>query len=183
MQNLSHNTQTYLQNYHLDLNHMISAMTTVQLYDSISHNFIVEMIPHHMMAIHMCKNLLQYTTCIELQNMAHDIINEQRESIWKMQKCLEQCSEKKNCELELGRYQQHFTQVSTTMFYQMEQACEGNSIDFNFCREMIPHHMGALEMCDNVLEFPICEKLQPIIDSIIVMQTKGIKELKSILKE
>lgn len=182
MHNLSHNTQTYLQDFHLDLNHMIEGMTTQPLVDSISHNFIVQMMPHHMMAIHMCKNLLQYTTCIDLQNMAHDIIHEQRQSIFKMQQCLAKCSQLKNTSVELKHYQERFTKVADTMFCQMEQACESNSIDANFCREMIPHHIGALEMCDNVLQYNICKELCPIIESIITMQKEGVKELQCILK-
>ncbi len=182
MEKFSYNTQTYLQNYHLDLNYMIQSMTTVQLTDSISHNFIVQMIPHHEMAIHMCKNLLQYTTNIALQNMAHDIIMEQRESIRKLQQCLQNCSKLQNPPTQVSHYQQHYAKVTDTMFCQMEQACQGNDIDANFCREMIPHHLGALEMCQNVLQFDICDELCPIIESILVMQMKGVKELQCILR-
>lgn len=182
MKKNSNNTQAYLQNYYLDLNKMIELMTTARLTKSISHNFIVQMIPHHEMAIYMCQNLLQYTTCIALQDMAHDIIMDQRESIRKMQQCLFKCNQLENTPVEISHYQQRFTKVADTMFCQMEQACQGNNIDANFCREMIPHHIGALEMCENVLAYDICDDLCPIIESIIVMQTKGVKELQCILK-
>lgn len=181
MENFSHNTQTYLEDYHFDLEQMINSMKAVPINGSISHNFIVQMIPHHMMAINMCQNLLQYTTSIGLQNMAHDIITEQRESIWKMHHCLEKCSLNYNSGEQVKKYQECFVQIADTMFYQMERACQSNSIDKSFCREMIPHHMGALEMCENVLRFSICTELRPIIDSIIRMQTKGIKELRYML--
>lgn len=40
---------------------MIQGMTDDELDESISHNFIVQMIPHHKAAIEMSQNLLQYT--------------------------------------------------------------------------------------------------------------------------
>lgn len=53
---------------------MIQGMTSPELSCSISHNFIVQMIPHHRAAIEMSHNLLCYTTDIALQNIAVNTI-------------------------------------------------------------------------------------------------------------
>ncbi len=179
----SHVTNQYLEVYYQDLEKMIDGMTTAHLTDSISHNFMVQMIPHHQMAIQMCENLLQYTTNIPLQNEAQGIIKDQTISIENMEECLPRCSTLTNYKVELMTYQKCFEKIADTMFCRMQQSCVSNDINQNFIREMIPHHKGALEMCRNVLQYDICDELYPIIDSIITKQRAGIKQLECIFRQ
>ena len=79
-QRLSNVAKAYLCRFYEILEQMIEDMTGAELTDSLSHNFIVQMIPHHMAAIEMSENLLQYTTCVPLQNIALNIIVEQTKS-------------------------------------------------------------------------------------------------------
>ena len=51
-------TKDYLTAFYKILNQMIHGMEQACLTDSISHNFIVQMIPHHKAAIRMSENLL-----------------------------------------------------------------------------------------------------------------------------
>ncbi|MGN0171153.1 MAG: hypothetical protein ACI39E_00035 [Acutalibacteraceae bacterium] len=67
---LSDVTKDYLCSYQDILYTMIGEMTNAPLTDSISHNFIVQMIPHHEAAIDMARSLLRCTTCIPLQTIA-----------------------------------------------------------------------------------------------------------------
>ena len=68
--NLSNATINYLNYFYEILDEMIYGMTSAKPTESISHTFIVQMIPHHMAAIRMSRNLLLYTTCIPLQNLS-----------------------------------------------------------------------------------------------------------------
>lgn len=86
--NLSNVTNDYLAAYDCILCDMIDEMTHADLSDSISHNFITQMIPHHQGAVEMSRNLLRYTTHIPLQNLALAIITEQTKSISDMQAIL-----------------------------------------------------------------------------------------------
>ena len=70
-------TKRYLCCFYEILDEMIDGMTKAELTDSISHNFIVQMIPHHRAAIEMSHNILNYTTNIPLQDIALQIISEQ----------------------------------------------------------------------------------------------------------
>ena len=174
-------TQRYLKEYQNILEEMICGMTQAELNNSISHNFIVQMIPHHRAAIRMSENLLQYTTCIPLQDIALRIITEQTKSIENMEKALPNCCRFQNPQQLLSRYQFRYGQITQAMFSEMKTACATNHLNSNFMREMIPHHRGAVRMSENALRFPICPELKPILQAIITSQENGIREMQQLL--
>lgn len=178
---MSNVTKSYLCKFHEILEEMIQGMTNAELDQSISHNFIVQMIPHHKAAIEMSQNLLQYTTFIPLQDIALNIIEEQTQSIQDMLNILECCTELQNSQRALQHYQKNIDRITRTMFFKMENACSNNNINQNFMREMIPHHKGAIQMSQNALRFPICSELRPILKAIIQSQRKGVCKMERLL--
>lgn len=175
-------TEKYLSCFHEILENMIHGMTCAELTDSISHNFIVQMIPHHMAAIEMSRNLLNYTTFIPLQEIASNIITEQTKSIENMKHALDCCSELKNTDRALHAYAQCYDRITEIMFSDMKNALSTNNINANFMREMIPHHQGAIRMSENALSFPICPQLKPILDAIIISQREGVRKMECLLR-
>lgn len=174
-------TKKYLERYCEILGRMIKNMTGVCLTDSISGNFIMQMIPHHMAAIEMSANILKYTENPELKRIASNIISSQKESIENMRKAQECCTAVQNTACDLKQYQKCFEQITNTMFSQMRCAREGNSVDADFLREMLPHHEGAVRLSKNALRYDICAQLIPILERIISSQCRGIEEMKHLL--
>ena len=181
-QQFSDATQNYLCCFDKILDEMIEGMTNAILSDSLSHNFIVQMIPHHQAAIEMSENLLRFTTFVPLQRIAQNIIREQTKSIENMQNILAHCSKLSNSEQAQCLYDRRFRQITQTMFSRMRNACSDNNINANFMREMIPHHQGAIQMSKNVLQYPICPGLNPILQAIITSQEKGVREMQQLLQ-
>lgn len=179
---LSNVTKDYLCSFYSILNEMIQDMTEAELSNSISYNFIVQMIPHHMAAIEMSKNILKYTTNIPLQDIALQIIEEQTKSIENMRNLLCTCEKQTNSRQDLCLYQHRMAQIMRIMFSRMENARSTNHINANFIREMIPHHEGAVSMSKNTLQYCICPGLEPILKSIITSQEKGIMQMKKLLQ-
>ena len=179
---LSDVTKAYLSRFHCILDEMIEGMTTAELTNSISHNFIVQMIPHHQAAIEMSENILKYTTLVPLQQIAQGIITEQTKSIRNMREIKSECSECVNPKRDVCLYQRRVDQIMQTMFNGMENAVATNNINANFMREMIPHHRGAIEMSKNALQYDICPGLRPILNAIITSQQKGIMQMQQLLK-
>lgn len=179
---LSDVTQKYLCRFYEILDEMIAGMREAPLTDSISHNFIVQMIPHHQAAIEMSQNLLQYTTYVPLQNIARNIIQAQTKSIEDMRAALPRCSEQKNTGQELCLYARSFERITQTMFTDMQDACANNDINADFMREMIPHHKGAIRMSENALRFSICPALDPILQAIIISQREGVQQMECLLR-
>lgn len=179
---LSKNTRNYLETYRCILEEMICSMTHAGLCDSISHNFIVQMIPHHKAAIQMSENILKYTTNIEIEQIAAHIITEQTKSISNMERILSCCSRKTNSEKELYTYQKEVDKVFQTMFRCMQNTEAVNSIDCNFLQEMIPHHEGAVAFSETALQYCICPELAPILKSIIHSQKEGICRMQDLMR-
>lgn len=175
---IDNDPEIYLQRYREILNAMIKGMCCAELTDSISHNFIVQMIPHHRAAIDMSENILKYTENAELTAIAEGIIDEQTRSIANMKAVLDSCSALSNCSCDVQAYQQELNAITETMFSRMRNAYFDNCISCNFIREMIPHHEGAVKMSGNALKYRICPELKPILDAIITSQKKGIKQMK-----
>lgn len=179
---LSNVTKDYLAAFHCILDDMIRGMTGAELTSSISRNFIVQMIPHHQAAIEMSRNILKYTTCVPLQEIAEQIVEEQTRSIANMEKALCCCSERTNCDRDVRLYQRRVDQILRNMFTGMENACVCNDVTVNFMREMIPHHCGAVELSENALRYDICPELKPILEAIIASQKRGIRQMRQLLR-
>lgn len=179
---LSNVTEKYLSGFYDILDEMIDEMTSVQLTDSISHNFIVQMIPHHRAAIEMSRSILQYTTCIPLQNIAANIIAEQTKSIEDMRDAENCCAGLQNTEEDLQLYMQCYHQITHVMFTNMNNALITNDVNADFLHEMIPHHKGAIRMSQNAMRFPICPELRPILQAIITSQKAGVRKMEHLLR-
>lgn len=178
---LSCAAERYLARFRSIRREMICGMTGASLTQSISHNFIVQMIPHHEAAIEMSRNILEYTDLIPLRSIAENIISSQTQSIANMRAIEARCGMLLNSQRELCLYQQCFRRIAQTMFFRMGAACADGQTNADFMREMIPHHEGAIAMSKNALRFSICTSLKPILNAIIVSQSRGVEEMQQLL--
>ena len=175
-------TQKYLNTFDCILNRMIEGMTCAELTNSISHNFITQMIPHHRAAIEMSENILQYTTDLTIQGIAENIICEQTKGIADMEAILSCCGNMTNSRESVCRYQSQIEPVFNTMFNRMRTAKATNDINCCFLREMLPHHEGAVAFSEITLNYDICPQLVPILNSIITSQKRGICQMEKLLE-
>ena len=175
-------TKDYLSRYQEILKNMIQGMSSAELNNSIGHNFMTQMIPHHKAAIEMSQNLLRVTTCVPLQEIAQRIIREQTQSIANMEAILPGCTMVNTADA-VTNYQNKARTILDTMFTEMGNACQSNNIDADFMWEMIPHHCGAIAMSQNALRFAVCPGLDEILDNIIVSQERGVRQMRSLLRK
>ena len=180
---LNPETEKYLQKYNRILTEMIRGMEEARLKDSISYNFIVQMVPHHLAAIEMSENLLAYCPIPALKEIAEGIITEQTRGIGDMLEIEEECEACRNTPCQLNKFQGRINQIKQLMFFQVRHACADNNISCNFMREMIPHHMGAVRMSKAALEYEICPGLVPILQSIITSQEHGIMQMRELMRK
>ena len=178
---LSAVTQRYLACFYDILESMMNAMTAVKPTDSISADWIAQMMPHHEAGIAMAQNILQYTTQLPLQQMAENMIEAQTQSMAQMKDIADRCAEHTNSPLERELYETWLRQIQQTMYTCMGRASVSNSVNVNFLREMIPHHAGAIQMARNALRFALCPELVPMLQGILIAQTEEIREMERLL--
>lgn len=180
---LSCQTKDYLARFYEILDAMIRGMNGAELTGSISHNFIVQMIPHHRAAIEMSENALPHISGCPLRRIASGIIAAQTKSIADMEAALPRCASLCGPPRDLALYQRRMDLIYQTMFSEMGSAPETDCIAANFMREMIPHHEGAIRMSENALKYGVCPELVPILRAIIISQRRGVAEMRALLRQ
>ena len=138
------------------------------------------MVPHHQSAIYMCQNLLRFTDYELLKNITENIISIQTRGIGHMREIAITSYGYSNTRRDISLYERAYFSITRNMLCRMRNAPISNNINLNFIDEMIPHHEGAIRMCENVLKYKIDPRLVDIANSIIVEQTNEVKELKEI---
>ena len=179
---LSDQSKHYLCCYYQILDEMIQGITTAKLTQSISHNFIVQMIPHHRAAVRMCRNILEVSDQTSVRRLAQTIIDQQSQGIARMQEMLPVCGQLASPQMDLRLYQRRMDLIFREMFTKMGAAPEGNRLDAIFLQQMIPHHQGAVGMARNTLRYEVCTELPPVLRSIIDTQCREIKQMRSLLR-
>ncbi len=157
-------------------NKMLKKRTT----DNITVYFIDTMIPHHKAAIEMCQNLLKFTNYNPLINIANNIIKMQTIGINQMTKIRKTTKNFSNDKQKIYNYSKNYLAITNNMIYKMQNSKLSSNINLDFINEMIPHHEGAILMCQNLLQYKIDLRLRQVATSIIKNQTKGVTELKKI---
>ena len=179
---LSDPSKRYLCCYYQILDEMIQGITTAKLTRSLSHNFIVQMIPHHQAAVRMCRNLLQYSDDGAVRRLAQRITAQQTQGLQAMEGLLPDCGQPANPQMDLRLCHRRTELILRELFSQMGSAPEGNRLDLVFLRQMIPHHLGAARMAQNTLRYQVATGLAPVLRSTIDTHCKEVRQMRALLR-
>lgn len=172
----------YLYRYDEIVKQMAEKMLSQNVTNSVTINFIECMIPHHEAAIQMSENLLEYTRYQPLQEIAQNIIKRQTEGIKQMGEIAKTTYGFPNTPQVVDNYMKKYLEITKNMIEKMKNVPRCVNINLNFVNEMIPHHEGAIAMCENLLSYHIDPRLKLVADTIIREQSEGVKQLKEIQK-
>jgi len=75
-----------------------------------------------------------------------------------------------------------YQQINDNMHKSMDITFTGDA-DKDFLAAMIPHHQGAVDMAEVVLQHGKSPKIRQLAQEIITMKKKEIAEMKQLLKE
>lgn len=179
---LSDQSKHYLCCYYQILDEMIQGITTAKLTQSISHNFTVQMIPHHRAAVRMSRNILEASDDTAVRRLAQRIITRQTQGIERLEGLLPDCGQLTNPQMDLRLYQRRMDLIFREMFTQMGASPEGNRLNAVFLQQMIPHHRGAVRMAHNALRYEIRTDLVPVLRGIMDTQNREIRQMQSLLR-
>lgn len=178
---LSEDSKTYLCCFYQTLDEMIHSMTTAGLTQSISHNCIVQMEPHHRAAIQMSNNILRFTQNSSLRCFAQRVIDQRTQGIGLMEDTMAACNQLTNPQTDLRLYQRRMDLICREMYAAMGSAPEHNALAAVFLRQLLPHCQGALRMAETALKYDISPDLVPILRSTIARQRREIAQARSLL--
>lgn len=176
-------TRRYLNRFDEILEQMAGKMLEEEPINDITKYFIECMIPHHQAAVYMCENLLQYTTYKPLQEIARQIIEIQTQGIEQMKEIDITTGGFFNYPRQIQEYKGQYLEITRNMLKEMKNSPRCMYINLDFIGEMIPHHEGAIKMCENLLQYYIDPRLRIVVDAIIKEQCQGVKELEEIRKK
>lgn len=173
----------YLNKFDQILSEMSIKMLSACITNNITINFIETMVPHHQAAIYMCENLLTYTEYDPLVQIARNIIVTQTNGIEQMREICMTTHGYINLKCDVKRYEKSFFCITKNMICRMKNSLRSNNIDLNFISEMIPHHEGAILMCENLLKYYIDPRIRNVAENIIREQSDGVKQLMQIRQD
>ncbi len=174
--------EKYLERFDEILWTMKNKMLCVRIQENITKYFIECMIPHHQAAIFMCENLLQYTNFLPLIKICNNIIKTQTEGIKQMRDIYSTTKGYDNSIQDIKLYFEKYYEIVRVMVQGMKNSSRSMNINFDFITQMIPHHEGAISMCENLLEYNIDPRLRLVAIDIIEEQRHGIDEMETLLK-
>ena len=178
---LSEDAKTYLCCFYKILDEMVHSMTTAGLGQSISRNFIVQMIPHHQAAIQFSNNILRFTENPGLRCAAQRMIRERTQTIGQMEAVLDTCGQLANPQTDLRLCQRRMDLIYRDMYIKMGSSPENNRLAAVFLRQMLPHCLGAAHMADTALKYDVSTQLVPILRSIAACQRRDAAQIRTLL--
>lgn len=146
--------------------------------------FVVDMIPHHEGAVTMAVLAQDRAEHPELKALADDIIAAQEKEISEMQALrvdLPEAGTDDSDSMSMGEdHVGHTGLDAEAMGMDMDPSTLKNadSFDLAFIDMMIPHHEGAVEMAQKLLEDGENPQLQTMARAVIASQTAEIETMK-----
>lgn len=179
---LSDESKHYLNCYYQILDEMIQGITTARLTQSISHNFIVQMLPHHRAGERMCRNILEVSNDRPVRRLAQQMATQRSADIQRMEEQLPACAQLLNPHADLRLYQRRVELISREMFTRMGASPESNYLNAVFLRQMVPLHLGAVRLTQNALRHEVSTALPPILRSIVDTQRRELRQIYALLR-
>lgn len=179
---LSDESKQYLCCYYQILDEMIQGISAAKLTQSISHNCIVQLLPHHRSAVRLCRNLLEVSDDTAVRRLAQRVAAQQTQVIGQLETELPSAGQLTSPQMDLRLYQRRTDLIFRDMYAQMGAVPEGNQLDVLFLRQLIPHRQGAIRAARNALRYEVSTGLAPILRSVLDTQCREAGQMQALLR-
>ena len=178
---LSDEAKRYLCCYYQILDGMTQGVSAAKLTQSISHNYIVQLLPQHRAAIRLCRNLLDASNDSAVRRLAQRIAAREAEAIEQLEAELAGTGPHTSPQMDLRLFQRRSDLIFREMYAQMGAAPEGNRLDVLFLRQMIPLRQGGIRAARTALRYEVSTGLAPLLRSAIDAQSREVGQLRALL--
>ena len=160
---------------------MMMKMDATVIGVSPEHDFIEQMIPHHVGAIEMAVYEIQHGKRFSMIQLAKSILAEQSGEVQQMKLYIKQLPSGKT-EPRKG-FKEDMDSTMEVMMKNMPDNTKLTDVDFAFASVMIPHHQAAIDMAKVVLKFSKDLQTIAFAKQIISTQEVEIEQMFSFLRE
>jgi uncharacterized protein (DUF305 family) len=150
--------------------------------------FIDGMTPHHEGAVAMAQEALQKSNRPEIKQLAQEIIDAQEQEIaqlktWRTAWYPNVGEEPMMYSAEMGHMMPMTKEMRSTMMMNGDLGAADDQFDLRFINAMIPHHQGAIDMAQQVLEKSNRSEVKKLAQNIITSQQQEIAQMEQWQKE
>ena len=178
---LSDEAKRYLCCYYQILDGMIQGVSAARLTQSISHNYIVQLLPQRRAAVRLCRNLLDVSNDGSLRCLAQRIAAREAEAIEALEAELADADQLTSPQMDLRLFQRRADLMFREMYAQMGAVPEGNRVDVLFLRQLIPQRQGGVRAARTALRYEVSAGLAPLLRSAIDAQSREVGQLRALL--
>ena len=178
---LSDEAKRYLCCYYQILDGMIQGVSAARLTQSISHNYIVQLLPQHRSAVRLCRNLLEVSNDGSLRRLAQRIAARETEAAEHLEAELPNADQLTSPQMDLRLFQRRSELIFREMYAQMGAVPEGNQVDVLFLRQMIPLRQGGVRAARTALRYEVSEGLAPLLRVAVDAQSREARQLRAML--
>ena len=180
---LSDEAKRYLCCYYQILDGMIQGVSAAKLTQSISHNYIVQLLPQHRSAIRLCRNLLEVSNDGAVRRFAQRVAAREAEAVEALEAELPSAGQLTSPQMDLRLFQRRSELIFRELYAQMGAVPEGNQVDVLFLRQMIPHRQGGVRAARTALRYEVSAGLAPLLRSAIDAQSREVGQLRALLNQ
>ena len=178
----NYNGLKYSYQFDQILCNMALEMVTQNITNSITVNFIKEIIPHNLAAMYMCQNISVYTNYPAIIGISESIVKTQKDMIEKMKEILKTTKGYINSSQNVNMYIGQYFKLTQNMINNMKNVARNQNINLDFTNQMILHYEGGIEIENNVLKYYIDPRLKKIIEDNILFQKRMVEEMRNLEK-
>ena len=180
---LSDEAKRYLCCYYQILDGMIQGVSAARLTQSISHNYIVQLLPQRRAAVRLCRNLLEVSNDGNLRRLAQRVAAREAEAIEALEAELPNAGQLASPQMDLRLFQRRAELIFREMYAQMGAVPEGSQVDVLFLRQLIPHRQGSIRAARTALRYEVSTGLAPLLRSAIDAQSREIGQMRALLNQ
>lgn len=163
----------------MNMMHMPMMVNEFQITENPDIDYLVNMMPHHQGAIDSSQAYLMVATNEDVKIVANKIIQDQEREIAEFNMLLPDLRALNTdySTIDYIVFGEESSDIMDVMMKNMMSTELTGNPDVDFLQGMIPHHQGAIDASNKILEITTDERIKEIANAIIVAQEKEIAEM------
>lgn len=179
---LSDNSKEYLDTYYNIIDRINQDVNGIEASNSISETYIRQIIPVFQGGIDMSENILKYTTNVDVESFAKNVMFDMQTNIDSLNGLLENSLNECNTERDAKLYLRKFGEIFNHMITMLNTNMTGNNLDLLYLSALTSLLEGIINISKNALSFSLQCDLKSLLTDIIDEQTLHLKTIKTLLK-